>query len=398
MHDRFERNSLRLPFTRTTTLGIMDAETPTRLRGTALVVGPVPPPIMGPSLYTALLCEALDAAGATILRVNTQDRRSVFNVGLLDIRNVYLALAHGAQLARHAALKPVRATYIPISQNRWGYARDALLIALSHLFRRPVVVHLHGARFQPFYDESTKLERWLIRLTLGWAARALVLTPNLVSVFHGLVERERVRVLENGIPDPWPDTSSAMLEARRRRQPIRLLFVANDFAVKGAETLVRVVARPEFADLTLRMIGKPPSNVAAATARLASELGAGDRISLTGELTDEAKFAEYEQADLFLYPSYNDGQPLVVLEAMAAGLPIVASTVGGIPDTLSETGLLVPPHNEDALASALGELVRDAELRSRLGRAARRRFESRYTLSTFRARCTEVFAELMPDR
>lgn len=365
-----------------------------------LVVGPLPPPIMGPSLYTRTLCDALGGAGARVIHLNTQDQRTVFNTGILDLRNVALAFVHAAQLARLVARHEVGAVYVPISQNRWGYARDALLIAVARAFRRPVVAHLHGANFQPFYTGSTALERWVIRRTLGSADLALSLTPSLRTVYDGIVDDARIGVLENGIDDPWPDGVDGLRAARARRassepRRARLLYVANDFAAKGADDLVRAVADPAFEHTHLRMVGAPPPEVAAATRSLADTLGAGHRIELTGERAGRDKLDLFEWADVFVYPSKNDGQPLVLLEALAAGLPILTSTFGGIPDTVGDAAVLVPPSRPDETVTALGALLDDVRLREHLGEAARRRFEDHYSSKRFDARVTDVFASVL---
>ncbi len=365
-----------------------------------LLVGPLPPPIMGPALGTTIVTEAFERAGAEVVHVNTQDRRTVFNTNVLDLRNVVLALVHSTVFAWRAARSRPRLVYVPISQGRWGYARDAVLLTIAHILRRPAVVHLRGSNLQRFYRSSLAFERAIIRKTLGWSMRAIVLTPGLQEVFDGLVPRDRVRVLENAIPDPWADGIERLREERRRRvsfEParLRILYVANDFATKGASTLVKALAQPGLEQARLRMMGAPPEDVAAATRRLAAELGTGERVELLGGMEGSEKWREYEAADVFAYPSENDGQPLVILEAMAAGLPIVASTYGGIPETVAETALLVPPGDEVRLAEALRSLIETPALREDLSEAVRQRFLSRYTLEAYQQRFEEVFVELL---
>ncbi|HEX8101859.1 MAG TPA: glycosyltransferase family 4 protein [Solirubrobacteraceae bacterium] len=359
------------------------------------MIGPLPPPIMGPSLYTRTLCEALEAAGAAVVHVNTQDRRSVFNTGILDVKNLVLGLVHVLQTGWRARRRAVRVVYVPISQNRWGYLRDAALIAAARALRRPVVAHLHGANFQAYYGAAPAAERWIVRRSLGACARVLALTPGLRGVYAGIVEPARVGVLENAIEDPWPQGAEALIAARAARPATRLLFVANDFAVKGAANLVRAMADPALDGTTLKMVGAPPAEVAAATRALAAELGIGHRVELCGEVAGAALTALYEWADLFVYPTENDGQPLVVLEAMAAGLPIVTSTFGGVPDTVGDTAVLVAPKAPEQTTEAVRRLLGDAAERQRLGRAARRRYEAEYTVEGFRRRVREVFGPFL---
>ena len=352
---------------------------------------------MGPSLYTRTLCDAFEAAGAAVVHVNTQDRRSVFNTGILDVKNLALGLLHVGQTAWRARRNRVQVVYVPISQNRWGYLRDAALIAAARAMRRPVVAHLHGANFQAYYGTATAPERWIVRRTLRACSRVLALTPGLRGVYAGIVDDTRIGVLENAVPDPWPEGAERLIEARAEREggPLRLLYVANDFAVKGAANLVRAMAEPGLDDTMLKMVGAPPDEVAAATRALADELGVAARVELTGEVAGAELVALYEWADAFVYPTENDGQPLVVLEAMAAGLPIVTSTFGGVPDTVGDTAILVPPKAPAETAGAVRRLLAEPALRERMGRAARRRYEAVYTVAGFQRRVAEVFGPFL---
>jgi glycosyltransferase involved in cell wall biosynthesis len=99
-------------------------------------------------------------------------------------------------------------------------------------------------------------------------------------------------------------------------------------------------------------------------------------------------------ADIFAFPTFypNEAFPLVLLEAMAAGLPVISTTVGGIPDMVidGETGLLVPPGEVSSLASALRRLVTDSGLRIRMGQAGRGRFMRHYTLEQYEANLSDL--------
>jgi glycosyltransferase involved in cell wall biosynthesis len=127
---------------------------------------------------------------------------------------------------------------------------------------------------------------------------------------------------------------------------------------------------------------------------LAAELGVADRVTLLGLVEGSQKETELVDADIFVYPTEHDAQPLVVLEAMAAGLPIVAAGVGGIPETLADCGVVVDPGDPEALAGALRDLIDRPALRDELGRCARARYCREYTPGAFATRVREVFGEL----
>ncbi len=363
------------------------------------MVGPVPPPIMGPAAITAMALDALRGSGADVSHLDTRDERPIFHVDAFDLRNVRLGLQHSAQMLL-AARRKVDVVFISLSQSRWGYFRDAVFMTIARLFRRRIVLYFHGAQFDVFYSGSGRLERWMIRRTLRWADTAVVLTPSLRGIFGPLVDPARVRVLENGLPDPFGDRIDQVMAERDRRaaerpEAMRLLYIANDFGRKGARTAIRALAEPGLERCELRLVGEPSPGDEADARAAAAELGLADRVVLVGPLEGAAKFAEIEAADAFVYPTEYDAQPLVVLEAMAGGLAVVASTHGGVPDTLADTGMLVAPDDPAAIADQLRRLLADPQLRAQLGRAARDRYVSHYTPELFARRLRALFAELL---
>ena len=127
---------------------------------------------------------------------------------------------------------------------------------------------------------------------------------------------------------------------------------------------------------------------------IAASMGVAERLRMTGETTDVASYLA--AADVVAVPSRNEGMGRVIVEAMALGLPVVATTVGGIPDVVTdgECGRLVEPEDVDALAAALIELGRDPALRRKLGEAAVRRAEA-FSTAVASEKLLAVYAALV---
>lgn len=152
--------------------------------------------------------------------------------------------------------------------------------------------------------------------------------------------------------------------------------------MKGLEHLLDALPglRAEYPQIRLRIAGD--GGLKEDLHRRASALGLDGSVEFLGHVQDMKTF--YGSIDLLVLPSiHTEGLPLVVLEAMAAGLPVVATTVGGTPEVVRDgrEGLLVPPGNSAALADAIGRLLADAPLRRRLGECARRRVVQDFSMA-----------------
>jgi glycosyltransferase involved in cell wall biosynthesis len=182
------------------------------------------------------------------------------------------------------------------------------------------------------------------------------------------VPSRRLHVVPNGVAARVPVEPG----------PVRRLVSVGSFAPpKAVPVLVRAFAAvaARHPGVTLDLVGDGDER--AACQALAAELGVADRIGFPGYRTDVAE--RLRAADAFVLPSVNENLPLALLEAMATGLPCVASAVGGVPEALGGAGLLVRPGDEGDLAAALDRLCADPALAARLGRAAARR-SARYTV------------------
>jgi glycosyltransferase involved in cell wall biosynthesis len=130
---------------------------------------------------------------------------------------------------------------------------------------------------------------------------------------------------------------------------------------------------------------------------MALETGILDRIHFTGWLDKEAMLSKYNEANIFVFASRHEGMPNAVLEAMASGLPVVASRIAGNEELVEqdETGILVPAEDVDALRAALEKLLTDADLRQRMGQSARQRVENQFTWRAVAEQYAALFKEFI---
>ena len=163
---------------------------------------------------------------------------------------------------------------------------------------------------------------------------------------------------------------------------------------KGQPGLLRSFARlrEQHPELRLRLVGDGPDR--ASLEALAKELKLSDAVTFAGRLSEEETLAEIARADLLVLPSFMEGLPIVLMEAMAAGVPVIASRVAGIPELVEddETGLLFTPSNWDELASHIDRLLGDEALRSRLAEKAKAKVASEFDTRTSAEQLARLFS------
>ena len=364
-----------------------------------LIVGPVPPPYHGGAVFNESLLRALNGrVGARpVLHLDTTDRRTLANLGRLDVTNAVLALRHAARLAWLLARHRPAVVYLPVSRNEWAFLRDALLIALARLGGARVVTHLHGSDLGAFYRQATPAWRWLVRRATRAVSAAAVLSPRLRDNYDGLLPPERVFVAPVGVDDLFP--GGAPERGARPAAPVTVAYLGTLAAEKGVLEVLQAVARlrGEGAPLALRLAGEWSEPAEGERARaFVAERGLGEVVRFEGSVSGNAKRSFLEEADVLVFPSVQrEGLPLVVLEAMSAALPVVATSTGAVADAVldGETGWVVPVRDTGALAGALRRLMAAPAERLRLGKAGRHRFEAHFTS----ARAAAGVAELLED-
>lgn len=274
------------------------------------------------------------------------------------------------------------------SASRASFWRKSVVCLLARLAHRPYLLHVHGGEFLKFYEEECGvLARRVVRGVLGRAALVLALSEEWRASIARIAPSAHIEVLTNAVALPAPSAPRAPAHP----QPT-VLFLGDLSRQKGVYDLARA-----FADIAQR---QPRVRLVCGGAgaleevrRLAEELGLSDRIECPGWLEAKRKCAELAAATMFALPSYAEGLPMALLEAMSFGLPVIATPVGAIPQVITDgvNGLLVPPGDVRALAAAIDRLLREPSLRQRLGAAARASIEARFSLESAIERLLELY-------
>jgi glycosyltransferase involved in cell wall biosynthesis len=264
--------------------------------------------------------------------------------------------------------------------------------AAAALTRVPVrVFTVHGWAFAAYGRVAGRLYLGIERLLRGFTTCVICVSGSARDLGVGkraCLSKQTV-VIHNAV-----DVSSFPASRRDGDNP-QIVSVGRLAFPKDFSTLVAALASMETG-WRAAFVGEGPLRT-----EIAGELkrrGLGQRVALLGSRDDVVDLLA--RADVFVLSSRSEGFPVSILEAMAAGLPVVATDVGGVSEAVlhRETGLLVPPNDPGALAAALDRLVRDPQLRLRLGTAGRERVRQHFDLAPFRRAHLELYRRLLASR
>jgi glycosyltransferase involved in cell wall biosynthesis len=368
-------------------------------RATLLVVGPLPPPYHGVSAATANLLNSSLRDFFHVVHLDIADRRSLANVANLDLGNIWLAIRHGVQFSYLLVAKRPQLVYIPISEGALGFLRDSLFLVPARLARRAVVIHLHAGAFDRFYRNANAALRWLIRFCLKKVNRAVVLGDALRSLFSGIISQDRVRVVPNGVPgEPHMEYPvAAALEQRK----FRVLFMGNLWQSKGFMDFIHAapLVQETVADVEFLLMGDDSFAGAENAKQWVRDHSLANTVRFLGVREGEEKTNILKQSDVLVFPSRgSEGQPLVLLEAMAAGVPIVATRHATAEQTLGNEGaLFIRPQDPADLAQKVITLLRDPNLRRSIATRNRVRWKTSFTLEKFAANLETVLFEALAE-
>jgi glycosyltransferase involved in cell wall biosynthesis len=365
-----------------------------------LHVGKFYPPVSGGmERMLQLLCEGERAiADSQVLVAHTASARTVHES------------LNGVPITRVGSIGRVGAVQICPTFPVWlaRAKKDVIVIhepnpiaLVSYLLvrpRAPLLVWFHSEVVRPKWRYNL-FYRPFLRFALKRAAQIIVSSPSLANQAAALREfREKCVVIPFGLDaarlEPAPDTAPEA-EAIRLRYPGPLvLFVGRMVDYKGVDVLLRALVGVEGTTL---LVGDGPRR--AALEELAADLGLAGRAVFLGDVDDRRMSALYQACDLFVLPSVTRAEAfgLVQLEAMAAGKPVVSTSVPtGVPwvNQHGRTGLVVRPGEVPALRDAIVRLLRDPELRSRMGREGRARVSTDFTIARMVAQTTALYAHV----
>jgi glycosyltransferase involved in cell wall biosynthesis len=258
--------------------------------------------------------------------------------------------------------------------SRVSFYRKSIFVIAAKLLGRKVVVQGHGGGFDPFYRSSNRLCKIFIRKMLAWPDRVLVGSQHSKEVLSRISGRSDVRVVNNFIAD-----ESIIGVGRCAESKSNLLFLGRIEKSKGIYELIDAAAIVKEKAPGVRFVLAGAGEIDQAKERCL-EKQVTDMVEFTGWIEGDEKLALFQSAACFVLPSHRELQSIAVIEALAAGLPIVASDISGIREMVEDgvNGFLIRPGHARRLAEKIIQLLGNGALRRRMSRNNILKFKSQF--------------------
>jgi glycosyltransferase involved in cell wall biosynthesis len=369
-------------------------------RARLLVIGPLPPPQGGVQLIVDMQRRSDLAREFELHVVDTSKRQLRWAVENPTWKTPFYFARDFSRVVRAlVGARPdvalVHATSSP------SFVRDWVLMVTARVAGAKVICHYHGTLHARFPSCKTRIGRATGRLLMSAAHRVIVLSPTYQREMGKAWKRDTLAWSPNTADvalyrDMPADTPVPWLAAGERG----VLFVGRLSAPKGIHDLFyaipRVVAR--HPDVRFVLVGVAESDAMETVIRAeATRLGIARHVAFLGPLDGRDKAAAFVTSQMIVVPSWTEAFPLVIPEAMAAGLPVVATAVGAIPDFVKdgEDGFLVAPKDPSTLADRICRLLADEPLRRRMADRVRKRAPREFAIEVGSAKVAAVARGLL---
>ena len=349
----------------------------------------LPPPVHGAAMMGRVIRESRLVADSFDGRfVNLSASESLSEVGRFSFRKLSLVFRLLRTVGNQLRMFHPDLVYLTPASSGLGLLKDCLSVWMVRRQGIRTVLHFHNKGVSLHQDRFhyDRLYRFLFR-----DAKVILLSGRLYPDVERYVAREDVSICPNGI-------DGTVCPAREGEAAAQLLFFSNLLPSKGVVDLLdacRILMERGYR-FSCRLVGAPSASITAERlGELVAERNLEAVVRYDGPVYGQDKHAVWAGADLLVHPTRDDSFPLVILEAMAAGLAVVSTREGGIPDEVEEgvTGILCRKEDPAALAEAIGFLLEHPDLRREMGTAGSVRYKKLFTQEAFEHRFVKILEQ-----
>lgn len=268
-----------------------------------------------------------------------------------------------------------------------SFFRKSIIAGICFSFRRKVIFHIHGSKFEVFVEKSSPRKKQQIIKVLNKADRVVVLSQSWYEYLSQYVSGNKLKVIYN------PCSSIADSFKERSDCPAKLVFTGRLSALKGIYDLIEAVKVTQSSSFKLHIYGD--GNVKRVKG-LVEKYGLETQVILHDWVSPDSIIKILDTSHILVLPSYYEGLPMAVLEAMGRGLPVIATDVGGIPEAVidRENGFIIKPGDIKMLADRISTLADDPGLREKMGRRSLEIVRQKFSVNKIGQQLEDLYREV----
>lgn len=352
------------------------------------------PPVHGASVVGSYIQESkfiTDVFDSACINLSTAS--DLADIGKSSVKKFVFIFKLYVNLIRYLLKNKVDLCYFTINASGPAWLKELIIVAILKLFRVPIIYHYHnkGVRLNANSFWKRELYKFQFRQT-----KTILLSNLLREDISLFVSDQDIYICPNGIPQ-------SVKSKHKPSELCQILFLSNLIETKGVYVLLDACRLLKEKNIPFRCIyiGGEGDISGIELKEKIEKIGLDRFVEYQGKKYGFEKEKAFADADIFAFPTFyrNECFPLVALESMQYSLPIISTKEGAIPEIVQDgiTGYLVTKQNSQALADKLEILIKNPELRKEMGRAGRKLYEEKFTLTIFEKRMVEILQSVLND-
>lgn len=372
-----------------------------------LLAGSFPPPEGGVASINEIIYHGFEDKPYAIVPLDAASlkrRKSIKSS--TEILNLLFQCQQAIQFFYLVTRHHCRIVHISLSSGL-GFYKSALLIIIATLLRKKRIIHLHGGHFHVFYRNQRPVIQRFIKMILHQGDTIIALSTYWKQILihdFGILQK-RVIVLNNCYDYQFNDNifTKSIRSGTVKGHDLNLLFIGQLNEKKGIFDLLSICKELlRYGNhFILRIIGQEKTReMKRQIQNIIDSYNLSDYIQLVGEVRGEEKLRLFQQSDIFILPSYIENFPVTIVEAMRAGLPIVTTPVGSIPEIISDSinGYLIQPGDIHAFVDKILTLSKNTQLRQEMAQRNQEKAFNEYNPICYLKRLKEIYDFVLENR
>ena len=355
----------------------------------------LPPPVHGQSIMNQTIQQSNAINNAFKIHTIPLQFSSFNNLGKADVRKFFKMFYYAFLLIKTIKRFKPDLIYFTLSPVGFAFYRDCLYVMILKYFQVPIVYHLHGKGIK---EHSKNRFQKLLYAYVFKRTSIILLSKMLQSDINEVVDKSsKIFYLPNGIRNIV--LPQRMYQNSSENKPT-LLFLSNIVKTKGVLDFLEALSFLQKKQVPYKafLVGEISASVPKKLLfKKITDYNLGDNVQYIGALYGNDKNRALVHSDIFVFPTYREAFPLVILEAMRAGLPIISTFEGAIPEIVenNKNGFLVNQRDVLDLANKLETLIKEKDKRSTFGKRSLKKFKTLYTVQTFEGNLTQIFNQIL---